>query len=116
MQAGNGRTYTVTVTGSRGGDARYYVPRCYNGFGGNLNLDNINKKVSLVVVLAVVLRGRADHAGCIGGVYKQLSAHGSLSVGCTLHHSHSICKRDDMPQHFVSTDRLALIQTYKQTC
>jgi hypothetical protein len=26
-------------------DVQYYVPRCIGGFGGNIDLDKVNKKV-----------------------------------------------------------------------
>jgi hypothetical protein len=35
----------MTVSGIATGDARYYVPRCIGGFGGNMDVDATNKKV-----------------------------------------------------------------------
>lgn len=43
--SGDGNSYVLTVTDIAGGDARYYVPRCFGGFGGNMDIDATNKKV-----------------------------------------------------------------------
>jgi hypothetical protein len=48
LQSGN-KTFNLVVTAKRPGDAQFYVPRCINGFGGNINLDGTNKKVHCAV-------------------------------------------------------------------
>lgn len=52
MKVGSGGkkdgTFTLKVVDTAEGDATTWVPRCVGGFGGNINLDAINKKVTAV--------------------------------------------------------------------